>query len=473
MNVGVLAIPKVVRKRGTKASLVSTTVPTTVPTNQFVYPVQPILPNQPYQQLSVTQPIITYLQSNPTQTNVVPNRGQVPVFTTPLPISATPATIPPTFTIPPLNQQQPVITGTVTSTSTTRPTTNIPTVLPNQPQYQAPPNNNENPYQTVLQHIDFSPISTEGQNVIEVPFYEQSAPAQQSQILGLIQGNLNTMPIIPPTNNLTQLTGQSQSPMVSLPHFNTPTGIPNIITSSGIVIPNPSSTNLNLPTVQPVSASAPISPRGRSLERSVGTPREMSPPRVAISPSRQKYQRCSSPPTSPRSLSLSRSSTPPSPPGVHQCCICIEGQVSESSLLSCKHPVCGTCLTQLPTTKCPLCRAPLTGPTVTKSLLESIKKREAVKEDETRRTNAIKDEVIRRVTALWIRFNPNQIMYQDDIARRVSDAVYNLELSTLENPEMRYSLALELSHQLISLNTSVNQELLVNAIYNDLSSISV
>lgn len=59
-----------------------------------------------------------------------------------------------------------------------------------------------------------------------------------------------------------------------------------------------------------------------------------------------------------------------------ECCICMDEHVPRSDLLTCQHPVCGPCLSQLRNPYCPLCKSKLEGPNVTSELLADIINRE-------------------------------------------------------------------------------------------------
>ena len=58
------------------------------------------------------------------------------------------------------------------------------------------------------------------------------------------------------------------------------------------------------------------------------------------------------------------------------CCICMDEQVKGGDLLACRHAVCVPCLKQLTKQECPVCRAKLAGPTVTKDVIRATQHRE-------------------------------------------------------------------------------------------------
>jgi len=74
----------------------------------------------------------------------------------------------------------------------------------------------------------------------------------------------------------------------------------------------------------------------------------------------------------------------PSPVGSPTtCCVCADGT---TDTLACTHHVCGACLPGLPKDTCPMCRAPLAGPTVTDAILAGIQARKLA-EDAARAEN--------------------------------------------------------------------------------------
>lgn len=97
---------------------------------------------------------------------------------------------------------------------------------------------------------------------------------------------------------------------------------------------------------------------------------------------------------------------PPAPPvrtsprsPVQDCVICFANGVSGRDLLKCGHPVCQTCLASLRDPRCPVCRQPLEGPSVTDELITAMLQRQ----EEDRAL----EETRNLIVALMLQDNPD------------------------------------------------------------------
>ena len=209
------------------------------------------------------------------------------------------------------------------------------------------------------------------------------------------------------------------TPIPPMPRSNT--GLPPIVsppTLPPVISPiiSPLTPLIQLPDIPQNPADIPLPSQPTMTTSNINPFPQLLPllpdiPRNPDNIKKQYTQELQLAPLSPRSPRVQRTTTPTivihqtiptrptAPTKTETCCICYDEEIPTPNLLTCKHPVCGECVTQLQAPECPMCKHFLEGPLVSDVILADILNRQ-----EQARLN---DMTANYLAGLYLEENPN------------------------------------------------------------------